>query len=266
MSTDYSKNTFILITGASEGIGKALAVECAKRKMNLILVALPGPELEKLADNLMTKYQISVNYFPADLLNKEAPQQLYEWVNEHGLSVNMLINNVGVGYAGRFENNTMTHIENMLQLNIWPMVTLTRLFLNDLKKHSPSYLLNVASLASFRPVPYKSIYAATKSFIYSFTRALKVELKDTRVKVSVLCPGSVYTNHRVITRIEGAGFLSKISAMNPDDVASFAIKKLLKGKAVIIPGRINRIYKNITLFLPKGLFLKISEKLLRQEA
>ena len=102
MNTDNSKNTFTLITGASEGLGKALAIECAKRKMNLILVALPGPELETLVDNLMTKYQISVNYFPADLLKKEAPRQLYEWVIEQGLSVNMLINNVGVGYAGRF--------------------------------------------------------------------------------------------------------------------------------------------------------------------
>lgn len=266
MSTDNSQNLFTLITGASEGIGRALAIECAKRKMNLILVALPGSELEILADNLMTKYQILVNCFPADFFKNEAPQQLYEWVIEQGLSVNMLINNVGVGYAGRFENYTTTHIENMLQLNIWPMVTLTRLFLDDLKKHSPSYLLNVASLAGLRPVPYKSIYAATKSFIYSFTRALKVELKDTMVKVSVLCPGSVYTNQQVITRIEGAGFLSKISAMSPDDVASFAIKKLLTGKTVIVPGRVNRIYRNVALFLPIGLFLKISERVFRQES
>jgi len=153
-----------------------------------------------------------------------------------------------------------------VQLNIQPLISLSHLFIPGMKKHPKAYILNVGSIASFYPVPYKSIYAASKSFVYSFSMALKEELKSTSIKVSVLCPGPVTTNEEVIARIKAQGRLGKLIKMTPDEVAKIAVRGLLNGKIIIIPGLLNRFSLFVMKSLPVGWLQYIFEKNIRDEA
>lgn len=256
--------TYTLITGASAGIGKAMAKECAQRKMNLILVALPGSELIEYADYLQSIYDIKVHYFSTDLTEKNATKQLYEWCIKQNLSVSILINNAGVGHFGAFEGTTVDIYQNIMQLNMQVLVTLTRLFLPELKKNSSGYILNVGSASALHPVPYKCVYSATKSFVLFFSLALRSELKNTNVKVSCLCPNGVITNGEVQKRINAAGRIGRLSQiMSAEKVAYIAIEGLLTNKAVIIPGRINRTLLFAAKFLPNGFLATISANFFR---
>jgi short-subunit dehydrogenase len=258
-------NMYSLITGASAGIGRALAYECARRKMNLILVALPDTGLEELAIQLRKKYGIIAEYFEVDLRDSDAPQKLFNWCESKGFRVNMLINNAGIGHSGRLEKHTLENIADMIDLNIRSLVLLTRLFIPELKKHKHSYILNMASLGGYKPVPYKSVYSATKTYVYNFTRAIHIELKNTSVKVSVCAPGAVTTNPKVIERIRAGGFFARISRLSPQQVASYSIPRLLKGKVVIVPGLLNRTLLVLNSFVPMRLQLKLLDVLFRNE-
>ena len=260
------KKAFVLITGGSEGIGKAIAIEFAKRQHDLVLVALPDKNLFDCAENIKTKYNVKVHTYPTDLMDKDAPKQLYEWCVEHGILVNILINNAGMGGTFIFEKTDIALFEKIVQLNIQPLISLSHLFIPGMKGLPKAYILNVGSIASFYPVPYKSIYAASKSFVYSFSMALKEELKTTSIKVSVLCPGPVPTNREVIARIEAQGRLGKLLKMSSDEVARIAVRGLLNGKTIIIPGMLNRFSLFVMKSLPIGWVQYFFEKNIRLEA
>jgi len=260
---------YTLITGASAGIGKAMAKECAKRKMNLALVALPGPELAKYAAHLELTYNIKVFYFPIDLSHKNGAKQLYEWCVSKRLPVNVLINNAGLGHVGTFEGSTVDFYQSMMQLNMQSLVALTQLFIPELKKHSSSYILNVGSASALHPVPYKCVYSATKSFVLYFSKALRAELKNTQVIVSCVCPGVVMTNKEVRETINSAGRLGRLTRMSAEEVAHIAIKGLLKKKAIIIPGKFNKMLLFTAKFIPDAfiaaLFGSFFRNLLKQD-
>jgi short-subunit dehydrogenase len=252
MNKKKSDILFTLITGASAGIGKALAEECAKKNRNLILISLPGENLEKLSESLRDKYKIHVKFFEIDLTQDDAPHRVYRWTLGQGLSVNRLINNAGMGYRGSFEEYSPQFFDVMMRLNMISVVTLTRLFLPELKKHEFAEILNLGSMAAFLPIPYKAVYAATKAFIYSFSIALREELRGTGVNVFILCPGSVPTNNEVKNRIETDGWLSKISLLPPQKVAQIALSKMEDRVLVIVPGLVNRIYMLLGKLVPKS--------------
>ncbi|WP_430972483.1 SDR family NAD(P)-dependent oxidoreductase [Sunxiuqinia rutila] len=231
---------YTLITGASTGLGKAFAQECAQRKMNLILSSLPNENLEDLTRQLRQDHGVEVFYKETDLTNRLAVEEFAQWATTN-FSVNTLINNAGIGGTQHFIDSTTTYLDDMIQLNIRAMTLLTRLLLPSLKQHKSAHILNVSSLAAFSPVPYKTIYPATKAFIHHFTRGLEAELQDTNVRVSVLNPGPIMTNSDVSKRIEVQSFYIKLSIMTPEEVARIAIKKMLRGKSVIIPGIMNRL-------------------------
>ncbi|MEO8149267.1 MAG: SDR family oxidoreductase [Bacteroidia bacterium] len=245
-------NQYTLITGASSGIGKAFAYECAERNMNLLLVALPQTGLKFIANDIEEKFNVQVLIFETDLTTLHAADELYKRCLDNSVCINMLINNAGIGYEGEFEKLTTSFCEKLMQLNIQSMVMLTRLFVPELKKHSSAYILNVSSMASFSPMPYKSMYAASKSFVYSFTRALREELRNSSISVSVLCPGPVPTN--IITKgaINEHGLWAGLMVKQPNEVAAIAIEKLLKGNALIVPGVITKIYMTLMKAIPNG--------------
>ncbi|MDH5398114.1 MAG: SDR family NAD(P)-dependent oxidoreductase [Cyclobacteriaceae bacterium] len=249
--------TYTLITGASAGIGRAIAEECAKRNMNLILVALPGPELKEVALSIQTLYNVSVECLEQDLSDENAPEIIYNWCQQNKLEVDMLVNNVGMGHKGSFEETSNTFYSKMMMLNMHTIVGLTRLFLPGLKDLNKGYILNVGSLSALFPVPYKSVYAASKSFVLSFSMALRQEVKSTSVSVSCLCPNGVVTSDEVMRRIEAAGPVGKITQSLPGMVAKKAIKDLLNNKAIIIPGILNRLLAFIAWLLPKQTVLNI---------
>lgn len=236
------KNTYTLITGASEGLGKALAIECACCKMNLILVALPGPELHSLADFISRKYFVGVLCIEKDLSSESACVELFNEVDALDLSVNMLINNAGIGSTVSFDEGSIHLFEKQIRLNVLATTLITRLFIDMLKGNSPSYILNVGSMASFFCLPKKPVYGATKSFIYSFSKTLRKELKKDKVNVSVLCPGGMNSNPAITLMARTGNLLTRLSIMNPEDVAPIALNGLLKKKEIIIPGRWNRIF------------------------
>ncbi|MBW8049168.1 MAG: SDR family oxidoreductase [Cytophagales bacterium] len=256
----------VLITGGSEGIGKAIAIEFAKRQHDLVLVALPDKNLPECAEYIETKYKVKVHPYPTDLIEKDASQRLYEWCVEQGISVNILVNNAGMGGTFIFEKTDISLFEKIVQLNIQPLISLTHLFIPGMKDYPKAYILNVGSVASFYPIPYKSIYAASKSFVYSFSIALSEELKSSSVKVSVLCPGPTLTHAEVTARIEAQGLIGKLMKMSPDEVARIAVNGLLNGKKIIIPGLLNRFSLFVMKSLPVGWLQYIFEKNIRAEA
>jgi hypothetical protein len=247
------KNTercYTLITGASEGLGKALAIECASRGMHLILVALPGSELCFLADFIKRNYHVDVISIEKDLCKDESCVQLFNEVTTMKLQVDMLINNAGIGSTLLFEDGSISLFEKQIKLNVLATTLITRLFLEMLKRNSPSYILNVGSMASFFYLPKKQVYGATKSFIHFFSKSLRKELLKDKILVSVLCPGGMNTNPTLTLMNRTGNWLSRISVMNPEEVVPVAIDGLLKGKEVIIPGRVNKIFMLLDKILP----------------
>ena len=260
---DQSSERFTLITGASAGIGRALAVESARRGRNLILVSLPEEGLPDLAADLETDYRIKVKFLEMNLTEDESCRQIFEWCEKEKLSIDRLINNAGLGMGGPFQKHTENYYENLMFLNMTVPMALIRLFLPQMKELDRAWILNTGSLAGFLPIPYKTVYAASKSFILSLTLGLKEELKGSGIQLSILCPNGVQTNDEVMSRIEAAGRLSKITIQTPENVARLALDKMEKGKTVIIPGFMNKFSHIIRGFIPFSLRAKIMARVFR---
>lgn len=232
------KESYVVITGASQGLGKSFAYELAKRKSNLIIVSLPGQHLSELCRSLQHQFGIKVYCYETDLTHKNNVLQLAGWINGK-FNVDMLINNAGTGGTKKFDEATANYIDNIIQLNVMATSLLTHQLLPNLKKQDKGYILNVSSLAAFSPIGYKTVYPASKAFIHSFSRGLYQELKNTNVFVSVVNPGPMKTNQDTTKRIEEQGFFAKITSLNPDKVASFCINQLEKRDTVIMVNQLS---------------------------
>lgn len=257
-------NYYTLITGASEGFGKALALECAGRKMNILLVALPGPELYNLQDFIRRNYNVRVIAIGKDLSDPENCFALFNEVVALDIKINMLINNAGLGSTLLFSEGSISLYQTQIKLNILATTLITKLFMEQLEWNSPSHILNVGSLSSHFFLAKKQVYAATKSFIYSFSKSLRNELKSKGINVSVVCPGCMHTNLSNILQLKSSGWLAQFSAMNPEEVAPIAIDGLLKGKDVIIPGSINKIFLLLNKLIPTHIINMITQRQMKK--
>jgi uncharacterized protein len=251
---------YTLITGASEGLGKTLAIECASRGMNLILVALQDQALPGLRDFLQRTFAVDVKIFAVDLSEETNCYQLFEEIKQQGLQINMLINNAGIGGTAWFEDETAEKYACLIKLNVLATTLITRLSLELLEKNTPSYILNTGSIAGFFHLPKKQVYCGTKSFIYSFSRSLQKELKRLNIHVSVLCPGGMNTSIGVTLMNKAMPLLNRLSIMEPENVAPIAIDGLLKRKNVIVPGRLNRLSLVLDKILPEVLKIILMNK------
>lgn len=254
---------YTLITGASMGIGRALAEECARRGRNLLLVALEGPELHTTATEIASKYGVEVQVLGIDLTVPDAPQQVFVWAQKQGYSVDMLINNAGFGRGGYLETIPLGVYQAMIRLNNQAMFELTYHFLSQLKTQEKAYILNTSSMEGLLPMPLKTAYTATKHFVMAFSLALREEVADTGVKVSVLCPGPVLTNEDGLKRIQSGGWGAKLLLMYPAQVAPIAMDGLLKGKRLIIPGMMNKVMIGINNALPLSWRMNLLRKVSR---
>jgi uncharacterized protein len=248
---------YTLITGASSGIGKALAQKCASLDLNLILVALPDTGLEEFAKMIRLEFGVEVHTQALNLTHPDAPVILYNACQQNDWKVNMLINNVGMGNVGAFENDDYIAIQYMMTLNMAVMVQLTRLFLPQIKKSGQGYILNVSSIAGLFPLPFKTIYSATKSFVYSFSRSMYFELEHDKVQVSCLCPGPVATNGQVVETNRQLGWKARYFTMNAQKVAEVAMDNMLKGKFLIIPGWENKLLTFVGKIIPEFILLRL---------
>jgi uncharacterized protein len=252
----------VLITGASSGIGKDLAEIFASQKNDLILVARSKDVLNDMAIDLERRYGGKVNYFDIDLSLPNSGIQLYDSVKDLGQSIDILINNAGYGLYGENADLEAEKVSNMLTLNINSLTQLTLLFSQDMKKAGRGKIMNVASTASFQPVPYMAAYAASKAYVLSFSEALHVELKKYGVTVSALCPGATETNFAKTANAESSKLFLN-GAMSSREVAQKAYEGLMKNKTVIITGLMNNLLSRSVSFLPRGIVASVAAKMMK---
>lgn len=246
-------NAYTLITGASQGFGKALAIEYAKKGMNLVLVALPNSGLDTLSIFLKSNFQADVLFFEMDLSLKENCMRLYRAVKDEGISIKYLINNAGMLSKGLFENMSEDYFLTQINVNVVTPTLLTKLFMDDFKNNAPSGILNVSSMASFFHLPKKQVYGGTKAYLLSFSKSLRKELKPYNISVSIVCPGGMNTKTSLCMQNRKLSWVSRQSIMDPEDVAKITIVQFEKGKEVIIPGGVNKTFMLLDALLPAAI-------------
>jgi hypothetical protein len=256
-----TSDNYALITGASSGIGKAIAEELAKRRFNLILQSLPGEGLAEICEKLMVSYDIHALFFEIDLTAKDGPQSLFEFAINKGLKVTILVNNAGVGFDGPIESYSIDEIDLMILLNIRALTHLTYYFTPELKRHPASNILFMSSFGCYAPTAYKSVYLASKSYIFYFSRALRSEFAGSSVRTCVVVPSAVRTNKNVIDRIRRNGFFAKVSSISPAEVASVAVKAMLRGRRVILPGTLANLSLNFGFLIPEGIVFWMTRRI-----
>ncbi len=254
----------VLITGASTGLGHALALEFASKGRNLLLVALPGTKLAEFSRHLSSKFKVHVDYLEIDLTRPNSPGAVADWALSK-YPVDTLVNNAGMGGSHIFEKARPAYIDQIIQLNIRALVLLSRYFIPALRKHDKSSILNISSISGMSPVPYKTVYPASKAFVYSFSRGLRAELRNTPVRVAVVSPGPIITNPDAIQRIKKQGFLGKINSLTAKKTAKIALKGLDRGKPVIYPGIMCKLNFLLIKLLPIALRLPILTAVIRRE-
>jgi short-subunit dehydrogenase len=243
---------FALITGASKGIGNAIAWQLAAKQYNLILVARSGTLLDQLAAAIKAKHNIKVETLVADLTKPEqALKTIQQWHALHNLPISILVNNAGFGRWGYFEKLTLSEQIDMMSLNMNALVSLTYFMIPVLKQHGPAYVLNVSSTTAYQAVPTMSVYAATKSFVLSFSRGLRHELSNTNISVTCLCPGTTRTQFMDAAGMESLKKTAEKVEMSAEEVARIGLKGMFGKKAEVIPGFINYFSAALTALVPK---------------
>jgi len=246
------------VTGASKGIGKAIARELASRGYDLLLVARTASELERTAAELKDSFPVKTAVLALDLSVPGSAQAILDYTRQHHLPVSVLVNNAGYGLWGNFHELSLKEQNEMLQVNVLSLVDLCHLFVSELRQHQPAYILNVASTTAYQAIPTLGLYAASKSLVVSFTRSLRYELKPLGIRVSCLSPGTTRTDFVQRGRMEHMQKLSDKMAMEPEAVAKIAVKGLFRGQAEIIPGFSNRFSAALIPLLPKQMIENIA--------
>ncbi len=258
------RKEFALITGASKGLGRAFALELSKRKINTILVALPDEGLNELTSKLRTDYQVESVYYETDLTKKENIIDLAKTINDN-YKIYLLINNAGAGGSKKFIDADVEYINRIIQLNVMLTSVLTHQILPNLIKQERSYVLNVASMAAYSPMGYKTVYPASKTFVVNFTRGLQQELKDTNVFVSVVSPGPMNTKNDSSERLDQHGFIAKMALLTPKRVAEISIKQLFKRDVFIMLNKANRFNYILMKIIPTFLKLPLITRAMKKE-
>jgi uncharacterized protein len=254
-------NKVAVITGASQGLGRAFALELAKRQFNIVLVSLPEQNLRQLSEMISKEFSVQSFFYETDFSDDENIKCLAKWINEK-FNVSILINNAGLGGSKAFADAHFDYINTIIQVNVKATALLTHQLLANLKSQPLAYILNVSSIAAFSPVGYKTVYPASKAFVHSFSRGLYAELKDTNVFVSVINPGVMATSEEIRFRIKRQGIIGKLTLLEPSKVARFAIKKLLLRDTVIM---VNPFIWLLSALLPIWIKLPLMTQIVKRE-
>jgi short-subunit dehydrogenase len=251
-----SSNT-ALITGASSGIGRELALEHAARGGNMVLVARRMAELQELKAHIEGTHTVQVVIIAKDLSRPHAAREIYEEVQSMNLHVDILMNNAGFGALGEFARADVQTSLNMIHVNITALVELTRLFVDDMIKRRTGRILNVASTAAFQPGPLMAIYYATKSFVVSFSEALRYELRNTGVTVTTLCPGPTISEFQSVAGMNNIAMMSMPGIPSSRTVAKYGYNAMLRGKGIAVQGTMNKISSFMTRVIPRSIMLRL---------
>jgi uncharacterized protein len=254
-----------LLTGASAGIGKALAEELARGGANLILTARRRERLEELARTFAAEHKTQTRIFAADLTERDAPEKIFQFTKNQGIEVELLINNAGFGAYGEFQKLEAQRFVDMVQVNCAAVVHLTRLFLPEMAARRHGDVLIVSSTAAFQCVPYISTYAATKAFDLLFAEGLAEEMKPYGVRVCALCPGSTESEFA-----EVAGQTSLAASMrhreSAEKVARTGLRALAAGKSYVISGVQNYFGVHGQRLAPRRFVARIAARMFKPHA
>jgi short-subunit dehydrogenase len=251
-----SPDSTCLVTGASSGIGADVARELSRRGHRVTLVARREDRLRELAAELGD----GADVHPCDVTDANARKALADGLAAGGTNVSILVNNAGFSTSGPFVKAERDRELDMVRTNIEAVVDFCALFVPGMAERSSGGVLNLASTASFQPLPMQAGYAATKAFVLSFTESLHAELKGSGVTVTALCPGPVKTEFADVAEIPGADSMPDMFWASAEDVAKAGIKGLERGKRVVIPGALNRAGALGGQHAPRSLVLRLTSR------
>lgn len=248
-------NNTALITGASNGIGKELAIIHAQNKGDLVLVARRQEILEALKSELEQTYGINVKIIVKDLSQRLAPKEIYDEIKSENIQIDYLINNAGFGGYGKFYERNIEEDLEMIDLNIISLTLLTRYFLPEMISRNSGRIMNVASVAAFMPGPLQAVYFATKAYVLSLSHAIAAEIAGTNITVTSLCPGPTITNFAKKANMEEVKLFK--NGASAQTVAKKGYKAMTKGKREIITDiPMKFLIKMLIPFAPLKIVLK----------
>ncbi len=256
MTTPQTLHKTALITGASSGIGKALAHEFAQAGYHLVLAARGVAKMQVLANELQRQFKVVVTVIGADLETDDGAARLHAEVKARGIVLSALVNNAGYGAFGEFKDSALAPELAMMQLNMNTVVVLTKLFMPDLLA-TRGKILNTASTAAFQPGPYMAVYYATKSFVLSFSEAIASELEDTGVTVTALCPGPTASGFQDKADMGHSALVKGKKLPTSEEVAALGYRAMQRGQRVYIPGFMNWALAQSMRFTPRNLATKM---------
>lgn len=241
-----------LVTGASSGLGVAFARRLAARGSGLILVARREDKLIEAQQELQKAYGVPVEIIVMDLAAPDAPQRLYDQIAASGKTIDILINNAGLGLFGTFLDLSWERQHAMLELDMITLAHLTKLFVKGMVERRSGYILHIASTGAYQPTPLYASYGAAKSFVLSFGEALNYELRKTGVKCTVLSPGVTRTEFHEVAG-QDYRLYHRLTAMDSDKVAEIGVRAMLKGRPSIVAGWMNALMAWSIRLVPRRL-------------
>ncbi len=252
-----------LITGASSGIGKALAECFAAGGYDLVLAARSVDKMRALAGELASKNKVRVEVIGVDLADAAGAQKLFDEVSQRGLAIDALVNNAGQGLFGEFKDSALADQLAMMDLNMRTLVALTRLFLPGLVA-CKGKVLNVASTASFQPGPMMAVYCASKAFVLSFSEAIAEELAGDGVTVTALCPGATASGFQDRAAMQESALVKDKRLMTSAEVAAIGYDAFVRGQRVVIPGAMNWIMAQAIRVTPRRVATAVAMSMMRR--
>lgn len=249
-----------LITGASSGIGYCYAEELASRGYPLVVVSNEEAALCKAADRLARQYGVEICPIPMDLATADAADRLYEACRERNIRIDVLVNNAGMYRFGETLDIDNGFTTKMLALHVLTPTRLCLLFGQDMRRQRHGYILNMSSVTAWLAYPGINVYGATKRYLKNFSRGLHTELRDYGVYVTAVCPGAVDTdlynlNEKLRRRLVRSGIM-----LPPGKLARKAVRALFRGKAVLVPGLLNRLALPLIGLIPHGLIRRAARR------
>ena len=260
-SSEEEIKKYVLVTGASRGIGKEFCTRLAQRGYSIVLVARTKEDLKKNADEIKSKYGVDAIAIQADLKKSGVARSVNEGLRKRGISLHGLVNNAGFGRIGRFDELSIDEYKDMIQVNDIALVEFTYEFLYDVRD-SNGFIINVASLAGIVPVPYMAVYSATKSFVINFTESLYGELSN-KPRMLVLCPGATESEFHSVASKGSSGY-SKMKMQSADEVVLAALNKINARNTRTIPGLSNKVAACFSKIVPSRTLARIAGNVTRK--
>jgi short-subunit dehydrogenase len=250
-----------LVTGGSGGIGLELAKVLARNDFDLVLVARKRDTLEAAAGQLEGKFAVKAHVFTSDLTRADAPQAIFDFLQNENIPIEVLVNNAGFGLGGEFSETEVQRELEMIQVNISALTHLTKLFLAPMIKRKSGRVLNVASTAAFQPGPLMAVYYASKAYVLSFSGALSEELRNSGVTVTALCPGPTHTGFADAAEMGNSRLFNTFGIADAADVAEYGFDAMMHGKRLAIPGVRNKVLAQANRLAPRALSARIARML-----